>query len=418
MIRPVVITQWLLKPGQPENADSKQIADLVDNYPYFVPGRLAESAQHLKSMGYGDKVMANLQLYGGNVILMHELMSNVVPDSIEPPVIEIPDLRAELFPAFNLEDEHADVDASEVDDIDLETIDVEDESFDVQAMVTDETELSTEPESIEQPPFDQSFTKDEIVEAAQTIPDVVIEVATIDAHDLKPDTVVVPKHAEAEISHSASTLAAEGMKLENEKEASTDDQFSEEDRASKESVFLPPRPNEPDVKVAESSSQKPYVKSSVQEDSMIQPIFTEDYFLYEGLQITDNLEPAPNPSVGKSLIVMMSFAEWLQYFKKKTESDVEEEEEQKALKTMWQKEKLAAAMEEQNEEIPEEVFEMAVNSITTQADVASEALAKILLNQGKTGKAIEMYKKLALLNPTKSTYFADLIKKIDKEDNR
>jgi pentatricopeptide repeat protein len=40
----------------------------------------------------------------------------------------------------------------------------------------------------------------------------------------------------------------------------------------------------------------------------------------------------------------------------------------------------------------------------------SESLAEILAKQGKTDKAIEMYKKLSLRNPEKNSYFADRIK--------
>ena len=82
---------------------------------------------------------------------------------------------------------------------------------------------------------------------------------------------------------------------------------------------------------------------------------------------------------------------------------------------MWQKEKLAAALEEENEEIPENVFEMAVNSIKNEEDLVSESLAEIMIKQGKFDKAIEMYRKLSLRNPQKNAYFAGKIEKLIKE---
>ena len=82
---------------------------------------------------------------------------------------------------------------------------------------------------------------------------------------------------------------------------------------------------------------------------------------------------------------------------------------------MWQKEKLAAAIEEENEEIPENVFEMAVNSITKEDGLASEPLAEIYIKQGKPDKAIDIYRKLSLRNPQKSAYFALKIEGILKE---
>lgn len=114
-------------------------------------------------------------------------------------------------------------------------------------------------------------------------------------------------------------------------------------------------------------------------------------------------------------MVVMSFSEWLMHFKTKGEREKAEAEDQKALKTMWQKEKLAAALEEENEEIPENVFEMAVNSITKEDDLVSESLAEILVKQGKFEKAIDMYKKLSLRNPQKNAYFARKIEQINKE---
>lgn len=113
----------------------------------------------------------------------------------------------------------------------------------------------------------------------------------------------------------------------------------------------------------------------------------------------------------KSLMVMMSFTDWLFHFKNKTEKDRQEEKDKKALKTAWQKEKLAAATEEENEEIPEEIFKQAMESISENS-IISESLALILAKQGKTDRAIDMYKKLSLRNPEKNSYFADRIKEL------
>ena len=90
------------------------------------------------------------------------------------------------------------------------------------------------------------------------------------------------------------------------------------------------------------------------------------------------------------------------------------EDIKKAVRAMWQKEKLAAALEEENDEIPENVFEMAVNSIAKEEGLASESLAEIYEKQGKHDQAIEMYKKLSLRNPQKNAYFAARIEEIIK----
>jgi hypothetical protein len=113
----------------------------------------------------------------------------------------------------------------------------------------------------------------------------------------------------------------------------------------------------------------------------------------------------------KSLMVMMSFNDWLFHFKTKTEREKQEDKEKKALRTTWQKEKLAAATEEENEEIPEEIFKLAMNSISENT-IISESLAIVLAKQGKIDKAVDMYKKLSLRNPEKNRYFADRIKEL------
>ena len=117
----------------------------------------------------------------------------------------------------------------------------------------------------------------------------------------------------------------------------------------------------------------------------------------------------------KSLMVVMSFSEWLNYLQTKTQKEREEKEGQKALKAMWQKQKIAEALEEENEEIPDAVFEMAVNSILPEEELISESLANVYAMQGKKDKAIEMFKKLSLRNPEKNGYFAQKIKNLQKD---
>lgn len=161
-------------------------------------------------------------------------------------------------------------------------------------------------------------------------------------------------------------------------------------------------------------------KAELVEEPLIQPVYTEDYFLHQGVQVPDEIpEELDKAKAGqdddpKSLMVMMSFSEWLQFFKARKQKETEEEQEKKALRTMWQKEKLAAALEEEGDEIPEEVFKMAVDSITKEEGLVSESLAEIHYKQGKYDKAIDMYRKLSLRNPGKKVYFARKIEEILK----
>jgi len=165
------------------------------------------------------------------------------------------------------------------------------------------------------------------------------------------------------------------------------------------------------------------VANAREDKPLISPVYTEDYFLQQGEKVSvelpeeiDSLIPVEDEDeAAKSLMVMMSFSEWLLHFKNTAQKQKEETKDQRALKTMWQKEKLAAAMEEENEEIPENVFEMAVNSIAKEDGLASESLAEIYIKQGKYDRAVDMYRKLSLRNPQKNTYFALKIEEILKE---
>jgi tetratricopeptide (TPR) repeat protein len=176
--------------------------------------------------------------------------------------------------------------------------------------------------------------------------------------------------------------------------------------------------------VIEAGTGEEKLAIEVIEELHFQPASADDYFRQQGIPVSHDLPVAGvvvneakeiNTEKEKSLMRMMSFAEWLNYMSSNTQKAKEEEAEQKALKTMWQKQKLAAAIEEESDEIPEAVFEMAVNSISRKDELVSESLAEVYVKQGKKEKAIEMYQKLSLLNPEKNVYFAAKIENLQKD---
>ena len=120
---------------------------------------------------------------------------------------------------------------------------------------------------------------------------------------------------------------------------------------------------------------------------IFEPLHTTDYFASQGIKISE--EPVSNDKLGKQV---KSFTEWLKSMKKIHPS------------------KLAM----QNEGI-EQLVQTAAERSNTEADIVTEAMADVLLQQGKSSKAIEIYEKLSLIYPAKSTYFAAKIESLKQQ---
>ena len=60
----------------------------------------------------------------------------------------------------------------------------------------------------------------------------------------------------------------------------------------------------------------------------------------------------------------------------------------------------------------ENASDLSASSSAFQDDVATENLAEIMLKQGKTDKAVNLYEKLMLKYPEKKAYFAQKIEQL------
>lgn len=126
--------------------------------------------------------------------------------------------------------------------------------------------------------------------------------------------------------------------------------------------------------VSNTSSQQ----NNNEEIIAFEPLHTRDYFASQGIKITE--ETTSNDKLSNQ---MKSFTEWLKSMKK------------------IHKESLPAGDEQTDKNIQHLAEQSNAN-----AEVVTEAMAEILLKQNKNEKAIEVYEKLSLLNPSKSGYFA------------
>lgn len=120
---------------------------------------------------------------------------------------------------------------------------------------------------------------------------------------------------------------------------------------------------------------------------VFEPFHTVDYFASQGIKMREDEKPADK--FGQQL---KSFTDWLKTLKKAP-----------ATETTAQ---VPAQAEEQVEKMAEHSLE--------GRDVVTEAMAEVWEKQGNKAKAIEIYRKLSLLEPAKSPYFAAKIDDLKK----
>jgi len=122
-----------------------------------------------------------------------------------------------------------------------------------------------------------------------------------------------------------------------------------------------------------------------------EPFHTVDYFASQGIKFKE--EEKPKDKFGQQL---KSFTDWLKTMKRLPISDI-------------------AKSAEVNLEISGVVEQLAEHSIEDR-DVVTEAMAEVWEKQGNMAKAIDIYNKLSLLDPSKSLYFAAKIEDLKKTD--
>ena len=116
-----------------------------------------------------------------------------------------------------------------------------------------------------------------------------------------------------------------------------------------------------------------------EKDLLFEPYHTVDYFASQGIKLSQ--EEATKDKFGKQL---KSFTEWLKTMKK--------------LPAVEQVKALDAGTEKN-------VENLAAHSVEAE-DVYTETMAEVWIRQGNKEKAMEIYNKLSLLNPSKRAYFA------------
>ena len=130
-------------------------------------------------------------------------------------------------------------------------------------------------------------------------------------------------------------------------------------------------------------------KSAAKDQPLVfEPYYTVDYFASQGIK--NAVDDKPKDRLGQQL---KSFTEWL-----------------KTIRNMPAQQIATMTADTGSEE---KVVELATNSLQ-EKDVETEAMAEVWIKQGQPEKAADIYRKLSLLNPSKSSYFAVLIENLKK----
>jgi nitrate reductase alpha subunit len=124
---------------------------------------------------------------------------------------------------------------------------------------------------------------------------------------------------------------------------------------------------------------------------LFEPMHLVDYFASQGIKLTEETQTADK--LGKQL---KSFTEWLKTMKK-VHSTEPGQHNFPAINAAIQADDAILALAEMSNK---------------EDEVLTESMAEVFAKQGKTGKAIEVYEKLSLLNPSKNAYFAAKIEQL------
>ncbi|MEI6945760.1 hypothetical protein V9K67_01085 [Paraflavisolibacter sp. H34] len=140
-----------------------------------------------------------------------------------------------------------------------------------------------------------------------------------------------------------------------------------------------------------AAPQQPAVPSAANDDNLLtfEPFHTVDYFASQGIKLSQEETQAPKDTVGRQL---KSFTEWLKTMKR--------------LPAEQQGQGMDRASERK-------VESLAAHSVEASA-ILTEAMAEVWAKQGNREKAMEIYTKLSLLNPSKKAYFAAKVENLKK----
>lgn len=200
----------------------------------------------------------------------------------------------------------------------------------------------------------------------------------LNSSSFEQSTIIEEKLATTEIDEEPNNDELVLEKSRHEFIVASNQERETKELYKEEVVTIPDPPSPPVIEKKEAKQEEKLV---------FEPYYTVDYFASQGIK--NFIEERPKDKFSQQL---KSFTDWLKTIRQMPPQQI-------------------AAMSDAGSE--EKVVQLATHSLEDR-NIATETMAEVWIKQGHPEKAIEIYQKLSLLNPSKSSYFASLIENLKK----
>jgi tetratricopeptide (TPR) repeat protein len=345
------LTRALTGKEKLEDCSESELRKMVRLYPFFGPAQLLLARKTKDGQDEEAKeIESNAALFVPNALWFGRLMSNQVNETLAD--------YTETIPHETILEEPATVE----------------EVVEQSATVTEEHKeeivgtVFTEETVLEEP-----FTEEEVIEQVSEAPEV-------EEQDEMDDVIEEAVQEESFVAKEDVVEQTFQSPVEEEQDLSEDFTANQSGSITVEDIVKEKMPELEGLPPIPTFKIEPLEPGKM--ELSFEPYHTVDYFASQGIRFRDDEKPKDRLS-----LQLKSFTEWLKTLKKAPEAEI------------------PAAATRQEEK---KVEQMAQVSIADPA-VVTEAMAEVWEKQGNTIKAIELYKKLSLLDPDKNAYFASKI---------
>ncbi len=354
-----------------------ELKQIADQYPYFGPAQflLAKKisndpgAADTNSLQFEEQVQKASLYFQNRVWLDHLLRSDNEGDqvSIEPIVVDHDSLIEDDTTANEKGDYKNDEQINRAEEAAYSTV-IEPKERTVNEEFDHNREIETD--RTEEPAQSSVITQEE--------PTITHEI------DQSPDEHTKGNQdPPAENADQSTPIDESGATLPEAMEQALIQENNEPPLSTQPLIRENPEQIQPAAEMKPLAEQKTVADTSL----VFEPFHTVDYFASQGIKFKE--EEKPKDKLGMQL---KSFTEWLKTLKQVPVAEI------------------VSKIDTSSEQKVEQMAEFSV----AERHVITEAMAEVWKKQGNLGRAEEIYRKLSLLEPSKSSYFAAKIEELKK----